>query len=202
MRFGNWRACPFPRDTLILAFPRAVGGVARPLWASLNETHWGEGYTLNAEGTARALPALGGSFVYVGGVSPGEHGQLCMVWKGFSPSSEKGTYLSADSDVQCVAVAELYRSYSHQSKGKGKMGDRAGGDPVSLFSTPSRHSVCWRACPAWARSWAPASTCPPRLVAAREGCSSGIAKLRALVALAMLACPAAVAAGGAALATE
>ena len=34
MRFGEWRSCPHPRGALFLAFPRAVGNVARPLWAA------------------------------------------------------------------------------------------------------------------------------------------------------------------------
>ena len=129
-RMGAWRAQAFARKALILTFPRAAGSVARPIWCTAPALDLGDGYVKNAEGTARALPLPAGSFVYSGGLTPGEHGNLYMVWRQFSPRRDDGVYHSEGSDVRCVLVAELNRSYTLSGRTKKKVWDVVGGKLV------------------------------------------------------------------------
>ena len=150
MRYGEWRPCSFPRDTLILAFPRAAGGMARPVWLREHEPTWGSGYVKNVEESARALPLPAGAFVYSGGPSPGEHGNLYVVWRGFSPGRSGGVYLSATSDVQCVHAAELQRAYTLQGRAKKKVMDLHQGKPVYALNMSKKEG-----------SFAPGVGCQP-----------------------------------------
>ena len=133
MHFGMWRPMPFPRDMLILAFPRGAGSIARPIWLepheSGHESTWGNGYVLTCDQENRALPLAVGSFVYSPGLSPMEHGVLYMVWKQFAPYRpfDEQIYLTEEDAMMCVQLAQLTRSYSVKGKAKSKTFDTAGG---------------------------------------------------------------------------
>ena len=125
-RLGKWTPVRAWRDTLILAFPRGAGAVARPVWIAPQEK-MGTGYVLNKEGTARALPLPAGAFVYAVAPSPGAHGVLYQVWRRFSPRNAGTMYLDADGDMQAVQCAQLTRTLVTSGRRKTRAFENSGG---------------------------------------------------------------------------
>ena len=151
-RLGKWCPARCLRDTIVLAFPRGAGGVARPIWASRGES-WGDGYVLEpTEQKAKALPLSTGAFVYSQGVRPGSHGVLYMVWKPFGPKAQGAVYMSEESDLQAVSGAQLTRSLVASGKRRGFA--KEGGEVVYQLNLTRDAKVADRA-------FAPGGGCRP-----------------------------------------
>ena len=127
MRFGRWMPYRSRREALILSFPRAAGGLARPVWAGLDVEYTLPNHVINVEGTARGLPMPQGSFVYQIPWGAGQHGVLYEVWRSFDPAVEGSIYDATDSDVRSLEIAQLTRSFTYSGKPRVQVWSKVGG---------------------------------------------------------------------------
>ena len=96
-QLGEWRVVPSQRPSLILTFPRSLGGVIKPLWRGEQ----------GVESDADYLIVMSGSFFYQEPEKPGGDGVLYVAWGPFDPAGNKAKRVEDGSP--CVAGAELRR---------------------------------------------------------------------------------------------
>ena len=130
-QLGRWKPVRAQRPSLALAFPRLLGGSAKPV----EMKEWSPGYVYAADDITRGfmLPLPAGSFLYSPGPK-GTRGELLMVWHAFHPE-EAGRELDEEGEIRVSCAHLLYApargkrsceyTFIHAVDGKRKQGSFA-----------------------------------------------------------------------------